>query len=102
MFVDWNCFFSAPEISPRETGSSLWCTACNSSHNRCSGAESVSYATTRFVHCVSPPYGGTTTPRRIDPIGGFGRNVTSVCQRLSMLGAPEDLLAGLPSAFSRL
>jgi len=37
-------------------------------------------------------------PRRIDPIGGLGRKVTSVCQRLSMLG-PADRLS--PS-FSRL
>ena len=30
------------------------------------GADSALYAAARFVNCVSPPYGGIVTPRRIE------------------------------------
>jgi len=43
------------------------------------GADSALYAAARFVNCVSPPYGGIVTPRRIEMAGGLSTVVRSVC-----------------------
>ena len=42
--------------------------------------DSALYAATRLVNWVSPPYGGTISPRRIDAAGGLIAAVMSVCQ----------------------
>ena len=53
------------------------------------------------AHRVSPPTGGMIRPRRIDPVGGASRNVTSVCQRSARegpsLAVSSTTISGWPS-----
>ncbi len=42
------------------------------------------------AHNVSPPSGGDSTMRRIEPIDGSGRHVTSLCQTSGARILPSD------------
>ena len=42
------------------------------------------------AHNVSPPSGGDSTMRRIEPIDGSGRHVTSLCQTSGARSFPSD------------
>ena len=55
------------------------CTADRPSTSDRSGADSASYAAYMLAKQVSPPTAGRCTARRIEPIGGLGMNVLSLC-----------------------
>src|SRR5262245_39693163 len=55
------------------------CTARRPSTSSRSDADSASYAANTLAKHMSPPTGGSSTARRIEPIGGLGMNVLSLC-----------------------
>jgi hypothetical protein len=71
---------TSPLVSPGTNAArgALWIAESVDANSRIVG-ESPASAASRSIHMVSPPQSGTTMARRIEPFGGSGENVTSVC-----------------------